>query len=83
MHVGGVQTVGRNEGIDVEAARPCSGDRSDVDMANCSGRNPRKDILDLIVRQRWMLRPAQDMEYVRSGFPTFLMPDQSEVYTGN
>src|SRR5260370_34467981 len=97
VHIGGFQTVGRNEGVDVEAAglrasALCAKDRSHVDMADCSRRNPWKDVLDLIVRQRRMLRSAQDSEYVRSRSPTFLMPDQSEIdldsapsasYTGN
>jgi hypothetical protein len=61
-------------------------------MADCSGRNPWKDVLDLIVRQRRTLRSAQDSEYVRGRSPTLLMPDQSEIdlesplspsYTGN
>ncbi len=79
MHVGGFQTVGRNEGVDVEAARLRAGDRSDLDMADRSGRNPWKDVLDLVVRQRRMLRPAQDSEHVRSRSPTLLMPDQGEI----
>ncbi len=79
MRVGGFQTVGRNEGVDVEAARLRAGDRSDLDMADCSGRNPWKDVLDLVVRQRRMLRSAQDSEYVRSRSPTLLMPDQGEI----
>jgi hypothetical protein len=61
-------------------------------MADCSGRNPGKDVFDLVVRQRRTLRSAQDCEYVRSRSPTFLMADQSEIkfgwsrvadYTGN
>src|SRR5712692_5994138 len=109
VHVRGFQTVGRNEGVDVEAARLCSDDpragklcagnlriedrgiedrgiedrgiedRADLDMADRSGRNPWKDVLDFVVRQRRMLRPAQDSEYVRSRPPTLLMPDQSEI----
>jgi hypothetical protein len=67
-------------------------DRSQIDVADCSGRNPWKDVLDLIVRQRLTLRSAQDSEYIRSSSPTLLMPDQSEIdvksrplssYTGN
>jgi hypothetical protein len=92
VHVGGFQTVGRNEGVDVEAAGFRADDRSDVDMADSSGRNPWKDVLDLIVRQRRTLGSAQDREYLRSRSPTLLMPDQSEIelvrrpspgYTGN
>ena len=87
VHVGGFQTVGRNERVDVEAARlraPAlrTDDRSDVDMTDGSGRNPWKDVLDLIVRQRRTLRSAQDSEYVRSRSPTLLMPDQSEIDVG-
>src|SRR5580693_6532631 len=61
-------------------------------MADYSGRNPGKNVLDLIVRQRRTLRAAQDSDHVRSRSPTFLMPDESEVdahrtlspdYTGN
>jgi hypothetical protein len=97
VHVGGFQTVGRNEGVDIEAAGFCSVDlradyRADLDVADCSGRNPGKDVPDLIVRQRRTLRSAQDSEYVRSRSPTLLMPDQGEIdfdgrpsssYTGN
>jgi hypothetical protein len=92
VHVGGFQTVGRNEGVDVESAGLRADDRSDVDMTDGSGRNPRKDVLDLVVGQRRMLRSAQDSQYVRSRSPTLLMPDQSEIdvdrrpspgYTGN
>ena len=85
VHVGGFQTVGRNKGIDVEAASGCSDslfiieDRPDLDMTDCSGRNPGKDVFDLIVRQRRTLRSAQDSEYVRSRSPTLLMPDQGEI----
>jgi hypothetical protein len=90
--VSGFQTVGRNEGVDVEAARIPAGDRSGLDMADRSGRNPWKDVLDLVVRQRRMLRSAQDSEYVRGRSPTLLMPEQGEIdldsppspgYTGN
>src|SRR5262249_9188605 len=70
VHVGGFQPVGRNEGVDVEAARLRTLCRSDFDMTNCSGRNPWKDILDLIVRQRRMRWSAQDGEYVHSRSPT-------------
>ena len=92
VHVGGFETVGRDEGVDVEAARLRAGDRSNVDMADCPGRNPRKNVPDLIVRQWRTLGSAQDSEHVRSRSPTFLMPDQSEIdparrtslsYTGN
>src|SRR5439155_1365093 len=79
MHVGGFQTVGRNERVNVEATRLGSGNRSDVDMADRSGWNPGKDVLNLMVRQRGAVRPAQDSDYVRSGFPTFLMPDESKI----
>lgn len=90
--MGSVETVGRNKAIDVDAARPCACDRCDLDMANCSGRNPWKDVLDLIVRQGRILRTAQDREYLRSCSPRFQMPDQGEIeidrltsrgYTGN
>jgi hypothetical protein len=61
-------------------------------MADRSWRNPGKDILDLVIRQRRTLRSAQDSEHVRSRSPTLLMSDQSEIdldsppapsYTGN
>ena len=91
VHVGGFQSVGRNEGVDVQAARLRARNRSDVNMTDGSGRNPWKDILDLVVRQRCTLGSAQDSEHVRSRSPTFLMADQSEIgldgpfsgYTGN
>jgi hypothetical protein len=92
VHVSGFQTVRRNEGVDVQAAGLRADDRSDLDMADYSGRNPRKDVLDLVVRQRGTLGSAQDSEYVRSRPPTLRMPDQSEIdvdrppspsYTGN
>ena len=79
MHVGGFQTVGRNEGVDVEPARLRAGDRSDVDMADGSGRNPGKDVLDLVVGQRGTLGSAQDRDHVRGRSPTFLMADESEI----
>ena len=89
VHVRGFQTVGRNEGVDVEAASFRTADRriadlrikdrAHLDMADHSGRNPRKDIPDLIVRQTRTLRSAQDSEYVRSRSPTLLMSDQSEI----
>jgi hypothetical protein len=61
-------------------------------MAKGSGRNPRKDVFDLIVRENGTLGSAQDSEYVRSSSPTLLMADQGEInidrlrsrsYTGN
>jgi len=63
-----------------------SGDRSDLNMADRSRRNPGKDVLDLTIRQR---DSAQDGEHVGSRFPTFLVPDHGEIsplspgYTGN
>ncbi|MBZ5603795.1 MAG: hypothetical protein LAO79_15960 [Acidobacteriia bacterium] len=92
VHVGGFQAVGRNEGVDVQAARLRADNRTNVDMADCSGRNPRKNVLDLIVRQWRTLGSAQDSKYVCSCSPTLLMADQSEIdvdrprsriYTGN
>jgi hypothetical protein len=86
VRVGGAQTVGRNEGVDIKAM--CLGvantaaDRSDADMADGSWRNPWKDVLDLVVRQRSVLWSAQDSEYVRSRPPTLLMPDQGEIDRG-
>src|SRR5438046_2759063 len=56
VHVGGFQTIGRNEGVDVEATRLRPHDRFDVDMADCSGGNPWKDVLELVVRQPRTLR---------------------------
>ena len=40
-HVGGFQTVGGNEGVDVEAAGFCIHARTDLNMADGPGRNPR------------------------------------------
>src|SRR5207302_10311550 len=40
---GGFQTVGRNERVDVDAARPGADNGVDVDRADCSGRNPWKE----------------------------------------
>jgi hypothetical protein len=48
-------------------------------MAYHSGRNPWKDILNLVVRQRRTLGSAKDSKYVRSRAPTLLMPDQREI----
>jgi hypothetical protein len=53
--------------------------RSDLDMADSSGRNPRKDLLDFVVRKRSMLRSAQHGEHVRRRSPAFLVPDQREI----
>src|SRR5580693_10581768 len=59
-------------------------------MANCSWWDPAQNVLDLVVGQRRVLRPAQDREHVRSRLPTFLMADEGEIdrspspgYTGN
>src|SRR6202030_2218314 len=71
VHVGSFQTVGRNEGIDVDAVRFRVDNRSDVDMADCSGGNPGKDVLDLIVGQRRTLGSAQHRDYVGGRPPTF------------
>src|SRR5262249_33846983 len=92
VHVGRFQTIGRNKRVDVNAARLHPLDRSDIDMTECSRRNPRKDVLDLIVRQRRMLRSAHDSQHLRSRCPALLMSDQREIdlnrppspgYTGN
>jgi hypothetical protein len=92
VHMSGLQTVRRNESVDVEAARLRTDDRSDLHMAHCSGGNPGKDVFDLIVGQSDTLGSAQDSENVRSRSPALLMPDQSEIdvdrplspgYTGN
>src|SRR3984893_15651425 len=56
VQVGGVQTRGRDKGVDVEAAALRADPGADVDMADGSRRNPWKDVLDLIVRQRRTLR---------------------------
>jgi len=42
VYVGSFQTVGRNERVDVKAAGLRADDRSDVDVADCSRRNPWK-----------------------------------------
>jgi hypothetical protein len=61
-------------------------------MADSSGRDPGKDVLDLVVGQRRVLGPAEDADYIGGGSPTFLMADESEIditrwrprsYTGN
>jgi hypothetical protein len=82
VHVGSFQTVGGNEGVDVEAARVRADNRADLDMTNGSGRNPGKDVLDLVVRNRRTLRSAQHRDYVGSGPPTFLMADEGEIERG-
>jgi hypothetical protein len=48
-------------------------------MADSSGRDPGKDVLDLIVGQRRVLWTAQEADYIGSGSPTFLMADESEI----
>src|SRR5208282_4912744 len=84
MHIGGFQAVGRNKGVDVKSARLRphalrTNNRAHLDMADRSGRNPWKDVSDLIVRQRGTLPSAQHRKHVRGRSPTLLMPDQSEI----
>src|SRR5437763_6238272 len=79
VHIGGFQTVGRNETVDVQAARVSSSPRVDVDMADRSRRDPGKDVLDLVVGERCKFPSAQDSEDVRRRSPTLLMADQREI----
>ena len=79
VHIGGFQTVGRNETVDVQAARVSSSPRFDVDMADRSRRDPGKDVLDLVVGERCKFPSAQDSEDVRRRSPTLLMADQREI----
>src|SRR4029077_3051079 len=82
VHVGGFQTVGRDEGVDVKTACAGTGDRADVDMADCSGRNPGQDVFDLVVGNRCTVGSAQDRDYIRGCSPTLLMAYESEIYIG-
>jgi hypothetical protein len=50
-----------------------------VDVTDRSGRNPGKDVFDLVVWERRMLGSSQDGEYVRGRSPTLLMPDEGEI----
>jgi hypothetical protein len=60
-----------------------------LDMADRSRRNPRNNFPDLVLRQRRVLRSAQNGKNLRSRSPAFLVPDQREVqgaapaYTGS
>jgi hypothetical protein len=92
VHVRGFEAVGWNEGVNVDAVSGRAGCGGDVNVADGSGRNPREDIPDLLVRQRRVLWSAQHTDYGGGGSPTFLMADQSEIdvgrlrlrsYTGN
>src|SRR6266699_2066620 len=87
LHTGGIQTVGRNERVDVKAMRLRVGDRFHLDLADGSGRNPGNDVLELIIRQRCALRSTECREHLRRCSPTLRMSDQSEIdlrrYTGN
>jgi hypothetical protein len=92
VHMASFQTVGRNEGVDVEAAGDGAGGSGDLYVADWSGRNPGKDVLDLVVGQRRVRGTAQESEHVGGRSPTFLVADQSEIdvagrlwlgYTGN
>lgn len=79
MNVGGLEMVGRIERVDVDAARAGSDDRLDRDMADCPGRNKRKDVPDLFRRKRRVLGSAQGGDDVRGRSPAFLMADQGGV----
>jgi hypothetical protein len=81
VHAPGIQSVGRNKGVDVDAARFHTKCGRDLDVTHHSGRNPRKDVPDLVVRQGHMLRSTQHREHIRRRPPTLLMPDQREVQT--
>ena len=70
--------IRRNEGVDVHSACPRT-THPNVDVANGSGRNPGKNVPDLVVRKRRMLRSTQDRDYGRGRLPTLLMPDQREI----
>jgi hypothetical protein len=92
VYVGRFEAVGGNEAVDVKAAGARADYGSHVNMANCSGRDPGKDVLDLVVGNRRTVGTAQDRDYVGCRSPTFLMSDQSEIdigsspfagYTGN
>src|SRR3954454_616365 len=62
-------------------------DRFHRHPADSPGRNPWKDVLDLIVRQRLVLRSAQSGEHLGRRAPTLRMSDQCEIdlrrYTGS
>jgi len=73
-------TAGRNKGVDAEATRLRSEDRSDVDMADCPWRNPWKDVLPA-------RRPGNGIRSSprrTAGTPAaaLLMVDQSEIGLG-
>jgi hypothetical protein len=62
-------------------------------MADWPGRNPRKNVSDLVVWKRHVLGTAENREDIRGRFPSFLMANQGEIdgirrppmpdYTGN
>src|SRR5262249_30795205 len=80
-NVAHIQTVGRNERVDVESACFRSGRRSHFDAADSARRNPGQDLPDLVLRK---LRSPQGGDHVRRPSPTLRMSDQSEIgYTGN
>jgi hypothetical protein len=76
------ETVGRDEGVDIETMRFRAGDGCNFDVTDCPGRDPGQDVPDLVIRQRRTLGSTKDREYIGSRTPTFLMPDQSKIDFG-
>jgi hypothetical protein len=76
------ETIGRDEGVDVETMRFRAGNGCNFDVTDCPGRNPGQNIPDFVIGQRRALGSAQDRKYAGSRSPTFLMPYQGKIDFG-
>jgi hypothetical protein len=80
--MGVCETVGRDEGVDVKTMRFRAGDGCNFDVTDCPGGYPGQNVPDLVVGQRRTLGPSKNREHIGHRTPTFLVPDQSEIYFG-
>ncbi len=75
----GVEAVGRDEGIDVEAVGLVAQDGAGADMADGAGGDPREDFGNLVVGDGWVRGTAKDGDDIGGGAPAFLVTDEGEV----
>jgi hypothetical protein len=76
------ETVGRDEGVDVETTRFRAGDGCNFDVTDCPGRDPGQNVPDLVLGQRRTLGPTKNREDIGGRTPTFLVPDQCKIDFG-
>jgi hypothetical protein len=80
--VGICETVGGDEGVDVETVRFRAGDGCNFDVTEWPGRDPGQDIPNLVIRKRRAPGSAKNGEHIGHRTPTFLVADQSKIDLG-